>query len=88
MLKAECEKLSNAPGERPENRPLPIHSSDLIRLLDHCDAAMTAAAHQMWPVNQDLAIALNKRAVECRIAIIDIQSNTKVSHGRSPLAGP
>ena len=37
-------------------------NKELNELLDHCEAAMTAASSQLWDINRDLAIELNRRA--------------------------
>lgn len=57
-----------------------VASSEIVLLLEHCDAAMTAASSQLWDMNRDLAIELNRRAARCRIAIQDMQQNDKMSH--------
>lgn len=53
-----------------------INVSDLVQVLDNCDAAMTAASKHLWDTNRHLAIKLNQRALACRLAIIDLQSQT------------
>lgn len=65
------------PKRKNRKRGAAVRSSDMVRLLDECDAAMTGAAHHLWDINRDLALSLNKRAVACRIAIIDLQSNNQ-----------
>jgi hypothetical protein len=47
----------------------------LVRLLDDCDAAMTAAGAQLWNQHRDLALQLNKLAARCRVEIKDMQPN-------------
>lgn len=55
-----------------QNATALIRSSALVRLLDDCDAAMTAAGAELWHQQRDLALQLNKLAARCRIEIQDM----------------
>jgi hypothetical protein len=66
---------------KPQSGP-PVRSSDVVLLLEHCDAAMTAASSQLWDMNRDLALELNRRASRCRVMVGDLQQNTIVSRAK------
>lgn len=49
--------------------------ADLVRLLDDCDAAMTAAAVDLWNQHRDLALQLTRLAARCRVEAMYVQPN-------------
>lgn len=49
-------------------------AQELIELLDHCDAALTAAGAELWDIRRDLAIACNQRAQRCRLVVKELRS--------------
>lgn len=65
----------------------PNDLSDLIELLDHCDAAMTAASQHVWDENMDLAIALNQRATRCRVKVAELNSQMRWDYAVSSNTG-
>lgn len=59
---------------RPES---PVHSIDLVRLLEDCDTAMTTVGQLLWNHQRELALQLSKLAARCRIEILDRKANKK-----------
>lgn len=76
---AAKEYLRNEKGGEPEENSAGLLER-VVLLLDHCDAAMTAASSNLWHTNRDLALELNRRATRCRIMVSDLQNNTKATN--------